>query len=113
MTATAGPHLLVLTEAGRELYADVAPKALELESQLFAGFTPDELEAFVTMLHRIDAVALAQRDQPRWCGKAQVPSAIRSTEKRSPPPFDRRPADLADPTDRIDKPVRHSRRGSR
>ncbi len=58
-------HLLVLTEAGRELYADVAPKALELEAQLFAGFTPDELEAFVTMLHRIDAVALAQRDQPR------------------------------------------------
>lgn len=58
-------HLLVLTEAGRELYADVAPKALELEAQLFAGFTPDELEAFVTMLHRIDTVALAQRDQPR------------------------------------------------
>ena len=58
-------HLLVLTNAGRELYADVAPKALELEAQLFAGFTQDELEAFVTMLHRIDAVALAQRDQPR------------------------------------------------
>lgn len=41
------------------------PKALELEAQLFADFTPDELEAFVAMLHRIDAVALAQRDQPR------------------------------------------------
>lgn len=56
-------HLLVLTEAGRELYADVAPKALELEEKLFAGFSADELEAFVTMLRRIDAAALSQRDQ--------------------------------------------------
>ena len=58
-------HLLVLTEAGRELYADVSPKALELEEQLFEGFKPEELEAFVAMLRRIDAVALSLRDQPK------------------------------------------------
>jgi DNA-binding MarR family transcriptional regulator len=54
-------HLLVLTDAGRTLYADVAPKALELEAQLFAGFEPEELDRFVTMLQRIDAIALSLR----------------------------------------------------
>lgn len=58
-------HLLVLTDAGRELYADVSPKALELEGQLFEGFRPEELEAFVAMLRRIDSVALSLLDQPR------------------------------------------------
>lgn len=51
-------HLLTLTDAGRELYAAVAPKALDLERRVFEGFTPDELEGFVGMLRRIDAAAL-------------------------------------------------------
>ena len=51
-------HLLVLSEQGRSLYAVVAPKALELERTIFAGFEPDELAQFVAMLRRIDAIAL-------------------------------------------------------
>jgi DNA-binding MarR family transcriptional regulator len=58
-------HLLRLTAGGRELHASVAPKALELEARIFAGFAPDELAAFVAMLRRIDAVAIAlEADQP-------------------------------------------------
>ncbi|GGB29098.1 MarR family transcriptional regulator [Sphingomonas metalli] len=51
-------HHLVLTEAGRELYAAVAPKALELERRIFARFDPEELAAFTRMLRRIDAAIL-------------------------------------------------------
>ncbi len=50
-------HRLVLTEAGRVLYADVVPKALELEARLFGGFTAAELETLRAMLTRIDARA--------------------------------------------------------
>ncbi|SFP87580.1 MarR family winged helix-turn-helix transcriptional regulator [Sphingomonas rubra] len=52
-------HLLTLTDAGRDLYAAVAPKALELERRLFAALPRAELEAFVATLRRIDAAALA------------------------------------------------------
>ncbi len=48
-------HHLSLTDAGRDLYASVAPKALELEGKIFARFTRAELEGFVAMLRRIDA----------------------------------------------------------
>jgi DNA-binding MarR family transcriptional regulator len=51
-------HLLTLTGAGRDLYAAVAPKALDLERRIFAEFTPAEVEGFVAMLRRIDAVTL-------------------------------------------------------
>ena len=51
-------HLLTLTEAGRELYAAIAPKALDLERRIFEGFTAAEVEGFVGMLRRIDAAAL-------------------------------------------------------
>lgn len=51
-------HHLSLTPAGRDLYASVAPKALELENAIFSRFTPQELEGFVAMLRRIDAAAL-------------------------------------------------------
>lgn len=50
-------HLLTLTEAGRALYDNVAPKALELEARLFAGFSSDEIAQFTAMLHRIEAAA--------------------------------------------------------
>lgn len=52
-------HLLDLTAAGRDLHAQVAPKALELERRIFAHFQPDEVAAFTAMLRRIEAVTLA------------------------------------------------------
>lgn len=50
-------HLLVLTEAGQALYAQVAPRALALERDMFAQFDADELARFVAMLRRIDDAA--------------------------------------------------------
>ena len=50
-------HLLSLTAAGRLLYASVAPKALELEAQIFEGFSKAELGEFAAMLARIEAAA--------------------------------------------------------
>jgi len=52
-------HLLDLTDAGRDLYAAVAPKALDLESRIFAAFAPAEVTQFMAMLRRIESVALA------------------------------------------------------
>ena len=52
-------HLLRLSARGRELYASIAPKALELEARIFAGFDRRELAGFVAMLRRIDAMALS------------------------------------------------------
>jgi DNA-binding MarR family transcriptional regulator len=58
-------HLLVLSAAGRALYGDVAPKALELEARIFAGFTPAELAGLMATLARIDlAVLAATPDKP-------------------------------------------------
>ena len=53
-------HHLSLTAAGRDLYASIAPKALELEAKIFARFSRAELDGFVTMLRRIDAAALEE-----------------------------------------------------
>lgn len=52
-------HLLALSAAGRDLYAQVAPKALELERRIFAAFDPGEVARFVAMLRRIDAETMA------------------------------------------------------
>ncbi len=52
-------HLLLLSDAGRTLYAAVAPKARDLEARIFAQFDPAEVAAFTAMLRRIDAVTLA------------------------------------------------------
>ncbi|WP_420140493.1 MarR family winged helix-turn-helix transcriptional regulator [Sphingomonas sp.] len=52
---------LALSASGRDLYAAVAPKALDLERRLFAAFAPGELDAFTTMLERIEAAAQAAR----------------------------------------------------
>ena len=58
-------HLLVLTPAGHQLHAAIAPKALDLEARIFAGFTAAEVSGFVDMLRRIDAVTLRLGgDQP-------------------------------------------------
>lgn len=52
-------HLLTLTGAGEELYRAIAPKALDLERRIFEGFSRAEVDGFVGMLRRIDAVTLA------------------------------------------------------
>lgn len=52
-------YQLKLSASGRALYARIAPKARELERQIFAEFTPKELESFVAMLRRIDNAALS------------------------------------------------------
>jgi DNA-binding MarR family transcriptional regulator len=52
-------HLLSLTGPGRALYESVAPKALELEAKVFAGFTAEELARFRAMLDRIEIAAAA------------------------------------------------------
>ncbi len=49
-------HELALTGEGRALYAQVAPKALELEEQIFGGLEAEELRAFMATLRRIDAI---------------------------------------------------------
>ena len=51
-------HLLRLTDDGHTLYASVAPKALDLERRIFEGFSTAEVEQFVAMLRRIDAVTI-------------------------------------------------------
>jgi DNA-binding MarR family transcriptional regulator len=48
-------HLLALSATGRALYDDVAPKALELEAEIFGGFAPVELDRLRAMLARIEA----------------------------------------------------------
>ena len=50
-------HLLALSADGRALYAQVAPKALEMEARLFAGFATDEVDRFRAMLERLEAAA--------------------------------------------------------
>lgn len=49
---------LALTVAGHELYADVAPKALEFEQRIFENFPTEEVARFIGMLRAIEARAL-------------------------------------------------------
>ena len=58
-------HLLVLSDAGRTLYAQVAPKALELEAQVFGGFSAEDIANFVATLDKIDAIVLAAREREK------------------------------------------------
>jgi DNA-binding MarR family transcriptional regulator len=50
-------HLVVLTKDGRRLYAEVAPKALELEAKVLEQLDGAEREALSAMLDRIEAAA--------------------------------------------------------
>jgi DNA-binding MarR family transcriptional regulator len=52
---------LHLSGTGRDLYAVVAPKALELERRIFASFDPTEVAAFSAMLARVQDATLAVR----------------------------------------------------
>ena len=47
---------LALSSDGRALYAQIAPKALELEKRIFGGLGAQELRAFVATLRQIDAI---------------------------------------------------------
>jgi DNA-binding MarR family transcriptional regulator len=53
---------LHLTKNGRDLYAAVAPKALELERRIFADFDPRDVAAFGEMLLRVQQATLAVRE---------------------------------------------------
>lgn len=52
-------HCLLLTPAGRRLYAAIAPKALELERAVFGQLSAREIATLTGLLKRIDAAALA------------------------------------------------------
>ena len=54
---------LHLTKNGRDLYAAVAPKALELERRIFADFDPKDVAAFGEMLLRVQQATLAVREE--------------------------------------------------
>ncbi len=47
-------HLLCLSLTGHELYASVAPKALEMEAQIFAGLSRAETDQLKALLARIE-----------------------------------------------------------
>jgi DNA-binding MarR family transcriptional regulator len=48
-------HLLTLSKAGWALYEQIAPKAIELERQIFAGFSQAERDQLGAMLERLEA----------------------------------------------------------
>ena len=50
-------HHLSLTLAGRALYDQVAPKALEMEARLFGGLSPADRAEFRDLIGRIEAAA--------------------------------------------------------
>lgn len=54
-------HLLMLTKPGLTLYAQVVPKAIELESTMLTGFSRMEREQLHEMLRRLEAAALRIR----------------------------------------------------
>ncbi|WP_420136943.1 MarR family winged helix-turn-helix transcriptional regulator [Sphingomonas sp.] len=51
-----------LTKSGRELYAAVAPKALELERRIFERFDSADVASFSKMLLQVQEATLALRD---------------------------------------------------
>lgn len=50
-------HLLSLSPAGRALYDEVAPKALEIEARIFGALDPAERMQLKAMLERVEAAA--------------------------------------------------------
>ncbi|WP_442681358.1 MarR family winged helix-turn-helix transcriptional regulator [Sphingomonas sp. ASY06-1R] len=52
-----------LTKSGRELYAAVAPKALELERRIFERFAPADIASFSKMLLQVQEATLAVREE--------------------------------------------------
>ena len=60
-------HLLDLTDAGRAMHAEIMPLALEMERQMFDGFSSDDLDLFRALLERVRETAedLSGDDLPR------------------------------------------------
>ena len=60
-------HLLDLTDAGRAMHAEIMPLALEMERQMFDGFSSDDLDLFRALLERVRDTAedLSGDDLPR------------------------------------------------
>ena len=52
-------HLLGLSPIGRDLYENIAPRAMAMESRIFACLTPDERASLGALLDRVDAHATA------------------------------------------------------
>jgi DNA-binding MarR family transcriptional regulator len=52
-------HLLGLTAAGRELYAEIAPLALAYEAALISGLAPNEVALLRRLLNRLQTAANA------------------------------------------------------
>jgi DNA-binding MarR family transcriptional regulator len=50
-------QFLSLTQTGQQLYAEVAPKAKEMEAAIFSALSPDEQFMLRHLLLRIDAAA--------------------------------------------------------
>ena len=57
-------NILTLSAAGRDLYAQVAPKALALEQQLLADFSDEERETLLAMLARLEEAAARMGEAP-------------------------------------------------
>ena len=57
-------HLLDLTPSGRAPYRDVAPRALAVETRIFAGFSAEERQTLSRLLARAEAAALAPAGPP-------------------------------------------------
>ncbi len=57
-------HLLELTASGQAMHSEIMPLALEMERQLFTGFTAEELDLFRTLLERarVQAEGLGEDD---------------------------------------------------
>jgi DNA-binding MarR family transcriptional regulator len=51
-------QLLSLTKTGRMLYADIAPKAREMEAAIFASLTQGEQDQLKHLLRKIDAAII-------------------------------------------------------
>lgn len=54
-------HALALSADGRALYAEIAPKALEMESKLLAGLTQAEIAGLKSTLQKLKAAGQALR----------------------------------------------------
>lgn len=56
-------RVLKLTPEGEHLYAQVAPRALALEREIFGDFSAEELSLLSNALDRIDAASVLSSDQ--------------------------------------------------
>lgn len=54
-------HALALSDAGRALYAEIAPKALEMEARLLADLSPDAIDRLKSTLATLKAATAALR----------------------------------------------------